>query len=305
MIGAMILDGTLGLLGRSGLYRGPLRRLHRKYIRRQVDRILRSSAAPCTRRAERDFAQLQKHFPPLEEYGYSPQDLWRRATARSLDLLAFFDPYKLPEKVLEVGAGDGMLGVAFQALGCSPMLTDLVDWRCQQAQSVPFEQADKSGKLTLPSNTFDLVYSFNTFEHLADPHLTFQEMVRVTKPGGQIYLHFGPLYPSAWGLHAFRTITVPYPQYLFSDDFVHAKLQELGIRDLGTDRSELQFVNKMRLDQYDQMLAEPSASVTRYERVITDSYIELPLQYPEAFSGRRLCYADLVVSGLKISARKL
>jgi SAM-dependent methyltransferase len=43
----------------------------------------------------------------------------------------------------------------------------------------------------IPNNTYDYVISTATFEHIEFPWLTFLEMVRVTKPGGYIFI-FGP-----------------------------------------------------------------------------------------------------------------
>jgi hypothetical protein len=71
--------------------------------------------------------------------------------------------------------------------------------------------------LGVRSETTDLVYSFAAFEHFADPHGVVDEAWRVLRPGGHLYLMFGPVYTSPYGLHAYRQIPVPYCQYLFTE----------------------------------------------------------------------------------------
>ncbi len=49
------------------------------------------------------------------------------------------------------------------------------------------------------SNSFDVVFSMNLLEHVADPWAAAAEMVRVTRPGG-LLMHFAPF---AWRYHPF------------------------------------------------------------------------------------------------------
>lgn len=56
-------------------------------------------------------------------------------------------------------------------------------------------------ELNIPDNTFDLIFSFATMEHVPDIQKGFLEMARVTKPGGWIYSVAAPLWNSPQGHH--------------------------------------------------------------------------------------------------------
>src|SRR5262249_2432074 len=60
-------------------------------------------------------------------------------------------------------------------------------------------QMDAS-RMDFPDASFDLVYSFNVFEHLPDPAVVLEEKIRVTRPGGCVLTHFH-LYSSDSGGH--------------------------------------------------------------------------------------------------------
>lgn len=54
---------------------------------------------------------------------------------------------------------------------------------------VDLRQMDASD-LKFEDNCFDVVYSYDAFEHFSNPADVLSEMYRVTKQGGYIYLEF-------------------------------------------------------------------------------------------------------------------
>jgi SAM-dependent methyltransferase len=54
--------------------------------------------------------------------------------------------------------------------------------------------------LPVPDGVADVCFSSNVLEHVADPETFLSEMVRVTRPGGLIYLSFTNWF-SPWGGH--------------------------------------------------------------------------------------------------------
>lgn len=207
-------------------------------------------------------------------------------------------------KVVEIGCGDGMVSAVLALFGCKVVLVDLEDWRDQRAHGLEFICADPCVKLPLPEASADLVFSYNTFEHLENPAAALGEMVRICRPNGFIHLDFNPLFASAWGLHAYRTIHMPYAQFLFSSGLLRQKLAELGIQDLGKIRNELQPLNRWRLAQFEQLWQREDCKIISRDLDVDFTEIGLILKFPHAFRGRKLGVEDVVTAGIRIVLKK-
>jgi SAM-dependent methyltransferase len=102
-------------------------------------------------------------------YGYDPISVWRRASSRAVNLLSLAGLETAGKQVLDVGAGDGMLGVILNAFPHSVTLVDQEDWRHERALNVKFKKADCCKRLPFDDSSFDLVCSYNPLEHFHDP----------------------------------------------------------------------------------------------------------------------------------------
>jgi SAM-dependent methyltransferase len=65
--------------------------------------------------------------------------------------------------------------------------------------------------------SFDIVFSQNSFEHFKDPKDILNLMKELLKPGGKIYLTFGPPWYSPYGAHLHYFTKVPWVNLLFSE----------------------------------------------------------------------------------------
>jgi len=207
------------------------------------------------------------------------------------------------KRVLEIGCGDGMTGLLMSVYGHQVILNDNEDWRKPSACRLRFVQGDISAGLSLESKSFDFIYSINVFEHILNPTNALEEMIRLVKPGGLIYLSFDPLYYSPWGLHAYKTIFMPYSQILFTPEFLNIKFHELGIHDLGKWREELQPLNKWRFAQYEDLWSRSGCKVVKKKNMFDFSQLAIVCEYPNAFSGQWLSIDDLVTSGIELMLR--
>lgn len=278
--------------------------IRRSTLRRQLREVL-ESALPCDHaQAEADFELLQSTYAGVAEYGYDSFSTWRRATERFGDLLKFAELQSPGADLLDVGCGDGMLAVVARSYGHRATNADSEDWRNERAMEIPFHRVDVCKSGALPDSEFDLICSFNSFEHFPDPRQALANCVRACRPNGLIALRFCPLYSSPWGLHAYRSLMMPYPQFLFSDAFTMARLTDLGIQDLGRSRIALQYVNRWRVQEYLQLFELNSCEVIELVVSHSDEHLDLVARYPESFRGRGLTLDDLTATGISVTLRK-
>jgi len=99
-----------------------------------------------------------------------------------------------PLHILNLGSGAanvlGETGIPV-VITCADLLADEYHVLWNQAGLVPYtpiEPQDMTA-LTYPDNTFDLVCCTNALDHAPDPFRAIQEMARVCRPGGLVYLH--------------------------------------------------------------------------------------------------------------------
>lgn len=119
-------------------------------------------------------------------------DLWRRWSARGL--LKLVRPKH--KKVLEIGCGKGITTHLIREIlpRAEITATDYDTAQVRRAKQrfgstshVRVLQADAS-KLNFASNSFDAVFSFLTFHHIAHWRLALKECFRVLKSGGILYV---------------------------------------------------------------------------------------------------------------------
>lgn len=115
-------------------------------------------------------------------------------------------------RYLEVGCGLGLflcVGhlLGFDCVGVEPGEEDYqgsveIAQQVLQANGLPVHllQRGNGERLDLPSNSFDVVCSFQTIEHVADPVLMLREIRRVLKPGGMLFLQC-PNYRCPYEVH--------------------------------------------------------------------------------------------------------
>ncbi|MET7637971.1 class I SAM-dependent methyltransferase [Streptomyces sp. NPDC005438] len=114
--------------------------------------------------------------------------------------------------IVDVGGGSGHFTREFRRQGAHSFLFE-PDTRELTAAGRPVEGAVLADGYLLPvaDGVADVCFSSNVLEHVADPQTFLSEMVRVTKPGGLLYVSFTNWY-SPWGGHE----TAPW-HYLGAD----------------------------------------------------------------------------------------
>ncbi|HEV2369131.1 MAG TPA: class I SAM-dependent methyltransferase [Acidimicrobiales bacterium] len=143
----------------------------------------------------------------------SDPDLFYRAQAD--DSLAqaaeHIDP--VGKLVLDIGGGAGWFSEAFRSAGATCVLVEPEAGRPPAPDASAHALAIHPGRLVpgwtvaadgnlmpFPDAAADLTFSSNVLEHVPDPARFLAEMVRVTRPGGLLYLSF-TAWLSPWGGH--------------------------------------------------------------------------------------------------------
>lgn len=116
-------------------------------------------------------------------------------------------------RLLNVGCGTGGFNVVAEEAGLHPVGVDAD----AEAVAICALRREKGGggfvravaeRLPFPDGAFDVVYCFSAIEHVESVEETVSEMVRVTRPGGRIYVHT----PNAWSWYEghYKLLWVPF-----------------------------------------------------------------------------------------------
>jgi SAM-dependent methyltransferase len=103
--------------------------------------------------------------------------------------------------VLDVGGGPGYFADAFHGAGATYVgLEPDAGEMAARGEPQPGTVRASGEALPVRSAAVDVCYSSNVLEHVRSPWTMTAEMVRVTRPGGTVFLSFTPWY-SPWGGH--------------------------------------------------------------------------------------------------------
>jgi SAM-dependent methyltransferase len=121
-----------------------------------------------------------------------PDRFYGELAADSVQQLAALVPLA-GATVLDVGGGPGYFADAFRAAGVRYVPLD-PDPRELSARGTAAAGSVRGSGTALPIATaaVDVCYSSNALEHVAAPWQMTTEMVRVTRPGGTVFLSFTP-----------------------------------------------------------------------------------------------------------------
>ena len=208
-------------------------------------------------------------FPDIFYYKYesggaSNQRFWQR--------LGGMPPLE-GKSVLDIGCGWGRLCADIALAGARRVVGidiehSYIDF---DIQYVLKEHPQLAGKLEFhclsleqwsTDEQFDIIVSKDAFEHIMDLLLMMREIMQHLKPGGRVYIGFGPLWRSPYGDHKETLSITPWGHLLKSDEKI--------IRILSRDRrrevksiSELG-MNRHTLAEYRQIILDAGFSVVQF-----------------------------------------
>ncbi len=239
-------------------------------------------------------AVLQARFPPAPDYGYDPASVDRRGRIRARELLRMSGA-RAATDFLELGCWDGMVAAGLARAGKRAIGVDQrgdgFDARAVAAGARL--QAMDASRLDFEDSRFDFVYSYDAFEHFEAPDGVLAECIRVLKPGGRLFVEFGPLFLSPLGQHAYRSIRVPYCQCLFAPETLAAYTAGHGLPPI-----EFDHVNRWPIARFRALWEDQAASLQRvhYKEMVDLTQLALIREYPSCFKSKSEHLEDFVVA---------
>ncbi len=183
--------------------------------------------------------------------------------------------------LLEVGCSDGLVCDLLSACGARSVTG--IDVMRTAGSRFPGKNISyytmSAAKMDFADESFDLVYSIATLEHVQNPGQVLSEIKRVTKRGGYAYVQAGPLYHSPFGHHMFAYFQErPWIHLLLSTDEILELVGREGIdrrikEDLALTAEEyvkgmfrFEHVNGLFLGEYglDEFMAQPDLEVLKF-----------------------------------------
>lgn len=302
------MPGSIRQLARRILPKDPLIRAWSGYSRRKARRaggILAAADSSPAWLGLKELTVLQNEYPLRPStYATGVADMERVARQRLREMLSpVRDEASALQNFLDLGMWDGTSCYLLEEMGKTATGIDIrADGLTDKAResAASFLQMDVAA-LAFADHSFDFIFSYNSMEHFPDPRLALTEAWRVARPGGYIYLNFGPIYYSPRGAHQYDYISVPYCECLFTkgtmDEF--ARLNNLTL-------TEHRWMNEWSLSQYRALWAEVADRLepVLYYEIYNADHVDLIARYPTCFRHKSPRIDDFIVANIEVLFRK-
>lgn len=265
-------------------------RARRRWDRAAPTGPLRADALPA----------MAARFPVIPStYNYTPDDLLARGLERYEQLAP---DVPAGGATLEIGSADGMIAGVLASHGRIATAIDIdisrTDPRALATGAHVIEM--DATRLDFPDESFDLVYSFNAFEHLSDPAATFAEVTRVLRPEGVASISFTGLRWSPHGAHLYKAIGIPYVTVLFEEADVLSYLESTG------QPTRAPWVNDYSIERFRAGFADQADnySVWQYGETRNCWHAGLIARHAGVFKTRAPSFESLLVDSVRLWCRK-
>jgi ubiquinone/menaquinone biosynthesis C-methylase UbiE len=134
------------------------------------------------------------------------------------------------------------------------------------------ESLDSSEKLVRIQNTeihipldpdsIDVAFSWSTFEHVSHPFESLQELKRVSKPNGYLFIQIFPMYYSAHGHHMWWDSNFPPFIHLSNNELFKSRLKDFSDSNEYAEsfkriiEEEVDSLNQIKFDEIKELILD-------------------------------------------------
>jgi SAM-dependent methyltransferase len=256
--------------------------------------------------------------PPTSDWATvsTPEWFWSHygeAAATIIDFLAADGHMLAGRDVADVGCGDGIidLGLVHRAeparlvgYDVDPTVGDLLE-RARAAgvadelpPNLTFVRSE-STHVPAPDESFDVVVTWSTFEHVEDPVGLLREIERILKPDGVLFLQLWPFYYSEHGAHLWHWYPGGFAHLRQSEEQLQADVRSRDGHLPGTAEEALRIfrtLNRITLDELHGALREAGFVVSKVEVMSHEVHV------PPELEDHPL--SELAIAGVKLLASR-
>jgi SAM-dependent methyltransferase len=125
----------------------------------------------------------------------------------------------------------------------------------------------KPGESFAQPSSFDLIYSWSAFEHVAQPLIgnVLQQLKTMLRPGGYLFIQIAPLYYSSEGSHLYHKIKEPWGHLLNQGNIYFDKLTKACLNKDEVDAlwSTYQTLNRVTVPELKEYLSDLNFKIVR------------------------------------------
>jgi ubiquinone/menaquinone biosynthesis C-methylase UbiE len=230
-------------------------------------------------------------------------------------------------RVLDLGGGQGMhvgyLSALFGEVYCGDVIDysslyggeflKLLDEKHRRNEvafrldRVAFHRTDAMN-LFYRDDLFDCVVSINAFEHIPDPGRALDEMLRVTRRGGHVYVATDPIWTADTGSHFFHRVPEPWAHLRHDDASFQRRMREQGASEGEIDEYR-HAMNRWRESDFARMVSKVETRglaevvyADRWSGVVDEAHRSHP--NVDALASAGYTESELLLRGLRWVFRK-
>lgn len=239
--------------------------------------------------------KLPMHPFNMQNEGVMSYSMWQYN--KGIETIKFYLQYTDTDNmfkdkdVLDIGCGAAGKSLYYLSLGSKSVTgIDVVEKYEKEAYSLQSElgltgftfKVEDAANMSFSDCSFDTIIMNDAMEHVAEPEKVLNEVYRVLKPGGKLYVNFPP-YNHPFGAHLSDVIGIPWVHLFYSDKTLISAYKTL-IKGLPDEEDRLSFRISKNESGEEYFSYINKMTIPRFKKCVLgtkfncDYYAEIPLR---------------------------